>query len=176
MLNVFKCVCLRTPLLWAATTWHLVIGSDALKERRILEVETRRHYFLSKHLQPINHWSGVVSAEGPLLHYVVRNNVKVRSVKLIFCRRLPHLRVSYSSILFCGLVRWVRTAEKRNAYRVLMGKREGSMAFGRHVRNCKIMVKWALKKWDWKKLKLQSTFNSSKTPARSNLDEYNQML
>jgi len=39
----------------------------------------------------------------------------------------------------------------KNAYRVLMGKRDGSMAFGRHVRNWKIIVKCTLKKWDWRK-------------------------
>jgi len=34
---------------------------------------------------------------------------------------------------------------EKNAYRVLMGKRKGSMAFGRHVRNWKILVKINLK-------------------------------
>ena len=150
--NVFTGVCLRTPLMWAVTAWQWVIGSVVSNERRIFEDERRQPYILSsKRLQTFNHWSCVVLAEGALLHYVVWNNIKVRSDERLFCRRLSLLRVSDSFILFCGLVGWERTGEKRNTYRVLMGKREGSMAFGRHVHDWKIMLKWTLRNGDWRK-------------------------
>lgn len=49
-------------------------------------------------------------------------------------------------------IRWVRHAarmgERRNAYRVLVGKHEGKKPFGRSRHRWKDDIKWMLRKYD----------------------------
>jgi hypothetical protein len=38
--------------------------------------------------------------------------------------------------------------EKRNAYKILVGKPEEKRQLGRQLRRCGIILKWILEKWD----------------------------
>jgi hypothetical protein len=43
--------------------------------------------------------------------------------------------------------RVVRVRERRDAYRVLVGKPEGKRSLGRHRHRWEILLEWIVKKW-----------------------------